>query len=325
MAIFYFYTNTSRISNFSYKLQNLFPEKQNFIETDQLNLLYDHLKLKFISERNNSPSNEPSFIIFNIEDIQYHDEILNFFRNIKPTINSPKLIILSKRIDSYRVLYKKFNKEAPGSQSPIQFDFFDLHNLFYSLRMKLLDVQFLFYGLIYGENGHDFYDVLNLKWNKNDSFSNLLLYKMICQNQSLPKVHINDLFKCIYQLISTQQSEMFLYLASDQLSGDSYDNNNNLNKMINEINIQKNISLENGEIIQDSPFSLLQQVHLLSLTDDIKNNCLQQIEYENGFNESFDRLWNEFTDFNHLSPFRVALAGPPLSGKSSIARILSDK
>jgi len=323
MTIFYFYTNTSRISNFSNKLQNLFTEKQNFIETDQINLLYDYLKLKFISERN-SPSDEPSFIIFNIEDIQYHDEILNFFRNVKPTINSPKLIILSKRIDSYRVLNKKFNKEAPGIQSPIQFDFFDLHNLFYSLRMKCLDVQFLFYGLIYGENGHDFYDVLNLTWNKNDSFSNLLLYKMICYNQNLPKVHINDLFKCIYQLISFKQSEMFLYLASDQLSGDLYDNSN-LNKIINEINIQKSISLENGEIIQEPPYSLLQQVHLLSLTDSNKNNCLQQIEYENGFNESFDRLWNEFTDFNHLSPFRVALAGPPLSGKSSIARILSDK
>lgn len=48
------------------------------------------------------------------------------------------------------------------------------------------------------------------------------------------------------------------------------------------------------------------------------------IEYPCGLRDSFDAIWTEFVTCNNLSPFRLVIVGPPLSGKSLCSTALSE-
>ena len=268
---------------------------------------FSTIKSEQNSEENNKNNNE---VNNNIEN--------QFIKKEKP------------KIRTFYYKESEFNKRIPNSK-------FFYYKLLESLALSNINPNLKAYiicpGLIYGCGEDIFFDYFRAAWKGELEYMPLIGE---CENH-IPTIHVLDLIHTIKRVINLKPDINYIF-ACDKTKNPSMRNILNC--------ISKGIGGIESKVINDFNLNNINMPHYAELSIDlrIKSSPIMEDEprrpkedkedYEErkfqwhceyGIPENIDILREEFNLYRDLKPIKIIITGPPYGGKSTIAKMISEK
>ena len=241
--------------------------------------------------------------------------------------------VLQKEKTKEKTFYYKeseFDKRLPNSK---YFYYKILETLALSKVNPNLKTYVICPGFIYGCGEDIFFDYFRASWKGDLEYMPILGEG----DNHIPTIHILDLIHTIKRVINLKPEINYIF-ACDKTK------NPTLKNILGHIG--KGIGGIETKVIKDFDMNKINMPHFAELTIDlrIKNSSIMEDEprrpkedkedYEErkfhwhcefGIPENIDILNEEFNLYRDLKPIKIIISGPPYGGKSTIAKMISEK
>ena len=241
--------------------------------------------------------------------------------------------VLQKEKTKEKTFYYKeseFDKRLPNSK---YFYYKILETLALSKVNPNLKTYVICPGFIYGCGEDIFFDYFRASWKGNLEYMPILGEG----DNHIPTIHILDLIHTIKRVINLKPEINYIF-ACDKTKNPTFKN------ILGHIG--KGIGGIETKVIKDFDMNKINMPHYAELSIDlrIKNSSIMEDEprrpkedkedYEErkfhwhcefGIPENIDILNEEFNLYRDLKPIKIIISGPPYGGKSTIAKMISDK
>ena len=241
--------------------------------------------------------------------------------------------ILKKEKPKIKAFYYKeseFNKRIPNSK---YFYYKILESLALTEINSYLKVYVICPGFIYGCGEDIFFDYFKESWKGNIEYMPIIGEG----DNHIPTIHILDLIHTIKRVINTKPDVNYIF-ACDKTK------NPTLKNILD--HICKGVGGIETKIMKDFDVNKINIPHYTELSIDlrIKNSPIMEDEprrrkediedfeerkfkwhCEFGIPENIEKLSEEFNLYRDLKPIKIIISGPPYGGKSTIAKMISEK
>ena len=241
--------------------------------------------------------------------------------------------ILKKEKPKIKTFYYKeseFNKRIPNSK---YFYYKILESLALTEINSYLKVYVICPGFIYGCGEDIFFDYFKESWKGNIEYMPIIGEG----DNHIPTIHILDLIHTIKRVINTKPDVNYIF-ACDKTK------NPTLKNILD--HICKGVGGIETKIMKDFDVNKINIPHYTELSIDlrIKNSPIMEDEprrrkediedfeerkfkwhCEFGIPENIEKLSEEFNLYRDLKPIKIIISGPPYGGKSTIAKMISEK
>ena len=241
--------------------------------------------------------------------------------------------ILKKEKPKIKTFYYKeseFNKRIPNSK---YFYYKILESLALTEINSYLKVYVICPGFIYGCGEDIFFDYFKESWKGNIEYMPIIGEG----DNHIPTIHILDLIHTIKRVINTKPDVNYIF-ACDKTK------NPTLKNILD--HICKGVGGLETRIMKDFDVNKINIPHYTELSIDlrIKNSPIMEDEprrrkediedfeerkfkwhCEFGIPENIEKLSEEFNLYRDLKPIKIIISGPPYGGKSTIAKMISEK
>ena len=189
-----------------------------------------------------------------------------------------------------------------------------------------LDVYILSCGIPYGDGEELLFPLFKYGWNKKfyetfGVYDSLKGIPLIGEgNNIVPLIHVKDLAQILVSTLQGQMIDRFV-MTVDKSSTKLKDLIESISQTLHDGNIQK-IEPDQSLIL---PWMSEKLIDYLSVDINAINELLTRVHMTHlqGFVSNIKEIINQFIDTRKIHPQRILLCGPPLSGKSSLAKKIS--
>ena len=275
----------------------------------------------------NKKTEEEKENVSTIKNDENSDEPINKTNN---NIDDQVLKKEKPKIKTYYYKESEFNKRIPNSK---YFYYKILETLALSKINSKLKSYVICPGFIYGCGEDIFFDYFREAWKGSLEYMPILGDG----DNHIPTIHILDLIHTIKRIINLKPDINYIF-ACDKTK------NPTLRNLLSCIG--KGIGGIEAKVMKDFDLDKINMPHYAELSIDlrIKNSPIMDDEprrpkedkedYEErkfqwhcefGIPENIDKLSEEFNLYRDLKPIKIVISGPPYGGKSTIAKIISEK
>ena len=275
----------------------------------------------------NKKTEEEKENVSTIKNDENSDEPINKTNN---NIDDQVLKKEKPKIKTYYYKESEFNKRIPNSK---YFYYKILETLALSKINSKLKSYVICPGFIYGCGEDIFFDYFREAWKGSLEYMPILGDG----DNHIPTIHILDLIHTIKRIINLKPDINYIF-ACDKTK------NPTLRNLLSCIG--KGIGGIEAKVMKDFDLDKINMPHYAELSIDlrIKNSPIMDDEprrpkedkedYEErkfqwhcefGIPENIDKLSEEFNLYRDLKPIKIVISGPPYGGKSTIAKMISEK
>ena len=275
----------------------------------------------------NKKTEEEKENVSTIKNDENSDEPINKTNN---NIDDQVLKKEKHKIKTYYYKESEFNKRIPNSK---YFYYKILETLALSKINSKLKSYVICPGFIYGCGEDIFFDYFREAWKGSLEYMPILGDG----DNHIPTIHILDLIHTIKRIINLKPDINYIF-ACDKTK------NPTLRNLLSCIG--KGIGGIEAKVMKDFDLDKINMPHYAELSIDlrIKNSPIMDDEprrpkedkedYEErkfqwhcefGIPENIDKLSEEFNLYRDLKPIKIVISGPPYGGKSTIAKMISEK
>ena len=234
------------------------------------------------------------------------------------------------KVKTYYYKETEYGKRVPNSK-------FFYYKILESLALQKNNPNLRSYiicpGFIYGCGEDIFFDYFRECWLKNIEYM-----PIIGDGENhIPTIHILDLVQVIKRIINLKPEVNYIY-ACDRTKNPTLKNIiRSISKGIGNIDIKiiKDFNVNEINLPHYTELNIDLRIKPSSIMEDEPRRQKEDLEDYNerkfpwhcefGISENIDILRNEFNLYRDLKPAKIIILGPPYSGKSTVAKIISDK
>ena len=234
------------------------------------------------------------------------------------------------KIKTYYYKESEYEKRIPNSK---YFYYKILESLALSNTNPNLRVYVICPGFIYGCGEDIFFDYFRASW-----LSNIEYIPIIGDGLNhIPTIHVLDLVQVIKRVINLKPDINYIF-AFDRTKNPTFKNIiNSISKGIGGIDIKivKDFNINEINLPHYTEFNIDVRIKLSSILNDEPRRYKEDLEDYNerkfpwhcefGIPENINIIREEFNLYRDLKSSKIIILGPPYSGKSTIAKLISEK
>ena len=265
----------------------------------------------------------------NISDIKSEQSIENK-NNQKKSLDEQIKKQEKPKIKTYYFKESEYSKRIPNSK---YFYYKIIESMALANTNPNLKPYIICPGFIYGCGEDIFFDYFRACWLKNIEYIPIIGDG----NNHIPTIHVLDLVQLIKRVIKIQPEKNYIF-ACDKTKNPTFKNIiNSISKGIGGIDtkIVKDFNINEINLPHYTELNIDIRIKLSSVMEDEPRRQKEDLEDYNerkfpwhcefGIPENINILRDEFNLYRDLKPAKIIVNGPPYSGKTTIAKIISEK
>ena len=234
------------------------------------------------------------------------------------------------KIKTYYYKETEYQKRCPNSR---YFYYKILESFALSNKNPKLKTYVICPGFVYGCGEDFFFDYFRLAW-----MAHLPYIPIIGDGDNfLPTIHILDLIQVIKRIIERKPNQKYFFVCDKTKNPTLKNILKSIGNSIGGIDIKilKEFNIENIEIPNYTELKIDLRIKPSSIFNDEERKAREDIEdfkgrifpwhCEFGIPENMDLIRNEFNLYRNLKPIKIVITGPPLGGKTTLAKFISEK
>ena len=234
------------------------------------------------------------------------------------------------KIKTYYYKETEYQKRCPDSR---YFYYKILETFALSNKNPKLKTYIICPGFVYGCGEDFFFDYFRLAW-----MAHLPYIPIVGEADNfLPTIHILDLIQVIKRIIEKKPNQQYFFVCDKTKNPTLKNILRSIGNSIGGIDVKilKEFNIENIDIPNYTELKIDLRIKPSSIFDDEERKAGEDIEdfkgrifpwhCEFGIPENIDLIRNEFNLYRNLKPIKIVITGPPLGGKTTLSKFISDK